>query len=382
MSVFNFLETKPLYYNEIDYNRMPRIYEKIKSNFSKQKIIHIIGTNGKGTTGRFLATALYNKSYKVGHYTSPHISKFNERIWLNGENIDNDTLELAHKKLQGILTLEDSHSLSYFEYTTFLSMLVFYECEFVVLEAGLGGEHDATAVFFKDLTLVTPISYDHEAFLGSDIKSIANEKLNAIQKNAIIAKQSYTEVYDKLEALQEEKECKIFAIHDILKEEDLEKISLISKKLLLVEYLQSNLELSICALKFFNILYEVKDFKNSKLFGRLTSISENIIVDVGHNPLAARAILKALRNETYILVYNTYKDKEYKKILNILKPIISNVEIIQIEDERVIQSDKLQKVLRDLEINYHNFSKINENKKYLVFGSFSVVEEFLKVYNG
>jgi len=107
-----FLHTKPLYYSEIDYSRMPRIYEKIKSNFSSATIIHIIGTNAKGTTGRFLASALHSIGYRVGHYTSPHILKFNERIWLNGEDSCDETLEQAHKRLQTILTKEDSDALS------------------------------------------------------------------------------------------------------------------------------------------------------------------------------------------------------------------------------------------------------------------------------
>lgn len=382
MNLFDYLATKPLYYTEINYMRMPRVYEKIKSHFSKQKIIHLIGTNGKGTTGRFLVTALHNQGYKTGHYTSPHISKFNERIHLDGEDISDTGLMYAHEKLQSILSIDDADSLSYFEYTTFLAMLVFFECDFVVLEAGLGGEHDATAVFDKDLTLVTPISYDHEAFLGSSIVSIANEKLNAIQNNAIVAKQNYIEVYEKVQKLKEEKKYNISRVDDILLEKDLEKVSAIAKELSLVKYLEDNLKLSICALKFFDINYEEKDFKNSKLFGRLSYINKNIIVDVGHNPLAAESILQALKNEKYILIYNTYHDKEYKKILNILKPIVTCVEIINIEDKRIESKAKLQKVLRDLKINYYNFDKIDKSKKYLVFGSFRVVEEFLEVYNG
>ena len=81
-----YLGTKPLYYNKIDYMRMPCIYKKIKEELPKPRIIHLIGTNGKGTTGRFLATALYSLGFNTGHYTSPHILEFNERIWLNGKN--------------------------------------------------------------------------------------------------------------------------------------------------------------------------------------------------------------------------------------------------------------------------------------------------------
>jgi dihydrofolate synthase / folylpolyglutamate synthase len=85
MSLNDFLEKKPLYYSEIDYTRMPRAYASIQEKLSIPKIIHIVGTNGKGTTGRFIANALFALGKSTGHYTSPHIQDFNERIWLNGK---------------------------------------------------------------------------------------------------------------------------------------------------------------------------------------------------------------------------------------------------------------------------------------------------------
>ncbi len=377
-----FLSKKPLYYNEIDYTRMPRVYEKIKSHIPHAKVIHLIGTNGKGTTGRFLVNALYSMGYKTAHYSSPHILEFNERVWLNGENVSYKLLDIAHTKLQTILSKEDSDSLSYFEYTTFLAMLLFHECEYVILEAGLGGEYDATAVFDKTLTLVTPIDYDHEAFLGSNIEDIAKTKLHAIQNNAIIAIQKYQEIDTIVDELAVSKKIVIQKVDKFLDDKDIEKIELISKKLSLASYLEENLKLSVSALKFLGLKYNVGDFENSKLFGRLSSLNENIIVDVGHNPLAASSVIKALKDEKYILIYNSYKDKEYKKILEILKPLVLHVEIINISDDRIEIKEELQKVLTDLKIEYEPFTKIIEDEKYLVFGSFRVVEEFLKVFNG
>lgn len=381
MSLDSFLRDKPLYYNEIDYTRMPRIYEKIKACFPSTNIIHVIGTNGKGTTGRFLATALFNMGYKTGHYTSPHILEFNERVWVNGENASYESLENSHKKLQEILTQEDINTMSYFEYTTLLSMLRFEGCEYIVLEAGLGGEHDATAVFPKVLTLVTPIDYDHESFLGNNIEDIATTKLNAVQNNAIIASQKHEDIYSVVQKIEKKNNVLIERLKKFIDDEDTKRIENISKSLSLASYLEENLKLSIACLKFLNITYEPKDFNNSVLFGRLTRFKENVIIDVGHNPLAASSIAHALAGNKYILVYNTYKDKEYKKILQILEPIILNVKIININDERIVAKKQLQSVLTDLEIKYDDFKTINQNKNYLVFGSFSVVEEFLKVYS-
>ncbi len=377
-----FLENKPLYYNEIDYARMPRVYEKIKTHFITSKIIHVIGTNGKGTTGRFLAAALVSKGFKVGHYTSPHILEFNERIWLNGDNVSNRELEFAHEQLQSILTRKDSEQLSFFEYTTFLAMLVFKSSDYVVLEAGLGGEYDATAVFSKVLTLVTPIDLDHEEFLGNSIKAIARTKLNAMQNSVILAKQKFHEVESTAKDIASKKGAKIYVIKDFLDTADDKKINEICEKLSLVEYLKENLKLSISALKFLGVDYSTENFENSRLFGRLTKIADNVIIDVGHNPLAAKSIAEALKGKKYILVYNSYKDKNYKEILRILKPIVWHVEIIDLVGERVESSELIQSVLNELEVEYTEFKALKHDKEYLVFGSFSVVETFLREYNG
>lgn len=378
MSLKNYLDAKPLYYTEIDYSRMPRVYEKIKSNFSDSIIVHLVGTNGKGTTGRFLATALFNKGYSTAHYTSPHILEFNERVWLNGEDVSYERLELAHEKLQTILSLEDSDSLSYFEYTTFLSMIVFEKCDYIILEAGLGGEYDATSVFGKTLTIVTPIDYDHESFLGTTIEQISTTKLNAIQKNAILANQKYSEVYDVAKSIEIKNGVKIDKVDALISKADIEKIEKISKNLSLATYLKENLKLAVCALNFLGVSYDEKMFFNSKLFGRLTKINENVLVDVGHNPLAASAIVKELAPQKFILIYNTYKDKDYKKILKILKPIIWHVEIIDVDEDRIELKDTLHRSLNHLSIKYKTYSCINKKEQYLVFGSFSVVQAFLK----
>ena len=378
----DFLESKPLYYTEIDYTRMPRAYESIKDKLQLPKIIHIIGTNGKGTTGRFLATALHNQSYKVLHYTSPHILEFNERIWIDGTNISDEQLESLHQELLTLLNQEFIESLSYFEYTTFLAVLAARECDYLILEAGLGGEYDATSVFKNVLTLVTPIDKDHEAFLGETIENIATTKLNAVQTKAILAKQKHQDVYTVAKEIASQKNVPITTVEHYITKEDDEKIFQITQQNTLPAYLIENLRLSISALKELGIEYTPNDFLNSKLFGRLTQLSQNILIDVGHNALAAEAIYEVLKGSKYTLVYNSYKDKDYKQILKILKPIIKELLVIEVVDSRIEKRENLESALIDLNISFKQFEKIDDNESYLVFGSFSVVEEFLKVYRG
>ena len=377
MEVETFLNNKPLYYDVIDYTRMPKTYARIKDTIKIPKIIHLIGTNGKGTTGRFLASALFSLGYKVGHYTSPHILAFHERIWINGFDVNPEVLQNAHEALQMLLTKEESDALSYFEYTTFLAMLLFEDLDYVVLEAGLGGEFDATAVFAKILTLVTPIDKDHEAFLGETVEEIATTKLNAIQNNAIFAKQKHEIVYKIAEKLEDKK---VYKAQELLEKEDLQKIEIIAHELSLAPYLIENLQLSISALKFLGIAYETKDFKDAKLFGRLSRIAPNILLDVGHNALAASSIAQALEGKKYTLIYNSYKDKDYKSILKALMPIIKSVELIEVDEPRIESPALMREVLESLGIAHKAFSQIQESENYLVFGSFSVVQRFLENY--
>ena len=374
----NFLENKPLYYDKIDLERMPRTYRAIKAKLPRPKIIHIVGTNGKGTTGRFLANGLLQNGFSVGHYTSPHILAFNERIWLNGENAGEGVLEAAHQKLSSLLSKKQSDALSYFEYTTLLAMVVYEKCDYVVLEAGLGGEFDATNVFDKALSLFTPIDIDHQAFLGDDIGSIARTKFRSMQKSAILGRQTNPDVERIYYEIAEEKGCDAKQIADLLSRGEQEEIRSIASKEGLADYLQENLLLALSGLKFLGFKADVSALAKAPLFGRLTKILENVLLDVGHNVLAAEAIASALKGQKFTLVYNSYRDKDYAAIIQTLKPIISDIELIDVDDMRIEEPSVLEGVIRAQRIPLSRFATIEKSKNYLVFGSFSVAEAFLR----
>jgi dihydrofolate synthase/folylpolyglutamate synthase len=378
MRLAPFLDSKPLFYDYIDYERFPVAYETVRASLSKPKIIHIVGTNGKGSTGRFLATALVRMGKRTGHYTSPHIISFNERIWMDGEEISDDHLENAHQKLLMILSSECAESLSYFEYTTLLAMVAYAECEYVVLEAGLGGEFDATNVFEKVLSIFTPIDFDHSAFLGNSIESIATTKLRSMQAVALMGKQPHIETKIIARQIANEKKTEIKCIDGMASVEIKEKALHIAIKNGLSDYLRDNLELAMAAFEILGYQVRTELFDQQAIFGRLSQISENITLDVGHNALAARAIMEFYGERKITLVYNTYGDKEYREILSILVPIIESVEIIEVNEGRIVEQELLESVLRELGLEYRQFDRIEEKKEYLIFGSFSVAETFLK----
>jgi len=379
MTLQDFLAEKPLYYKEIDYERFPKIWERYKNHFRLPKIIHIIGTNGKGSTGRFLAHYLFKAGVQVGHYTSPHILKFNERIWINGQNADDTLLETHHQKLQRLLSHEDSAAMSYFEYTTLLAISVFQNLDFIVMEAGLGGEYDATAVFPKDLTIVTPIGIDHESFLGDTLEKIAKTKLNAVHKFAILGKQEKA-VYKIAREYSRKQGIEFFRYTYFYTKDEMARARRIIRTLGLPPFFVENLLLGLAGAKFFGFEIKWSQMEDVQLFGRMQKIFDNVTIDVGHNPLAAEAIVQSLRKKQIVLVYNSYNDKDYLKILEIFKPILKRVEILPIYNQRIEEQGRLEESIEKLHIPYREFKGIDKDEFYLVFGSFAVAEEFLKHY--
>ena len=369
-----FLEHKTMYYDKIDFTIVESSWQILSSKIKLPFVIHIVGTNGKGSTGRFLAHYLYKKDYKVLHYSSPHIMKFNERIWINGSDVSDENLDIAHRFLQEILSLELLRKLTYFEYTTLLALYLSKDCDYLVLEAGLGGEFDATNVVPNNLSLITPIGLDHQSFLGNTVEEIARTKMRSVDTKMIIAYQPFPEViktaYEVKEQIKKERNKDI----EILLVKELDKYTLNNK---FASYLKQNLHLVIAALKELDIKIDLNLFDDTPLFGRCQRILPNVTIDVGHNPLAASVIVNEFKNRKITLIYNSYKDKDFETVLNILKPIIKKIVIIPLEDKRIVDKNNLLNIIKQLNIENEETLKIEEDEEYLVFGSFLVIEKFL-----
>ncbi len=341
-----------------------------------------MGTNGKGSTGRIMATLLHLSGKRVGHFSSPHILKFNERIWIEGEDISDEAIDKAHKKLYRILGQEMSSALSYFEYTTLLAMVAMENLEVMLLEAGLGGEFDATNVCSKELSVITPIGLDHQDFLGNSIEEIATTKMNSIDNDFVLALQSEEEVYRVAKRVVKQKGVKCHDIQEFKSNypQRYQEIKLLLETFGWASYLFENSLTALLALESLNLPYEIKHLKDVKLFGRFYKILPNVTIDVGHNLLASQAITKVLKKEQkeqIVLVYNALNDKDYANILKIFKPYVKRVEIIEIETVRAVELKLLENSLKGLNIPFKKFDKIDKDEEYLVFGSFYVVETFL-----
>ncbi|MFP6072359.1 folylpolyglutamate synthase/dihydrofolate synthase family protein [Helicobacter pylori] len=375
-----FLETKPKEYHKFEPSRFIQIYKDFKNTFFEiqAKVIHVVGTNGKGSTGRFLTLLLADQNFKVLHFTSPHVFEFRERFFVNGSVVEESVLENAHQQLQSHAF---SSACSYFEYATLLAVMLAKDCDYLVLEAGLGGEFDSTNALEKTLSVFTPIDYDHKEFLGDSLESIAQTKLKAMGSLNIIAPQQEL-VLNVAQKIAKEKHAKLIVVQNEISKEVMDYI----ERHHLAYFLAMNLEV---ALKAFETLMPcnkqevLKNLKPLNLIGRCELLSPNILIDVGHNPHSAKALkeeIKRVFNAPIVLIYNCYQDKDAFLVLEILKPVVKKVLILELHNERIIQLEKLKGILETLGLEYALFEDVEENENYLVYGSFLVANAFYERY--
>lgn len=443
-SVKKFLNDRPIFYKKIDYERFPKAYESIKDKIPLKNVIQIIGTNGKGSTGRFLANAIAAAGFRVGHYTSPHVFRLNERIYLAGPtdkclnsrelnldhnsnqclNLDRSSSELnlicdskspskpnlnqssselakqnfrsapigrdvsdaqlqrAHEFLQANLPAEFKDSLSYFEYLTLAAAVIFKECDYCVIEAGMGGEFDATSSFGRMLSLFTPIGTDHLGMLGQNLEQIARTKLITMQQAAILSDEMSEVPLRIARQIAQQKGTRLGFASDFLSESERAQIAEFCARNNLPKFQISNLSLALAAMKFLNLKFEISQLPPLNLRGRMEALAPNLRVDVGHNELAARAISEIYAGKKIVLIYNSFADKDIAAVLRTLAPVLKRVEILSYRvKDRKLGGAQIGKCLDELGIPHRKFSgEISADEQYLVFGSFYLAERFLKRY--
>jgi dihydrofolate synthase/folylpolyglutamate synthase len=190
--------------NNIKYDllRIKKLLHHLGDPHKKIKqIIHVGGTNGKGSTVAFLSSILKKAGYSVHSYTSPHLFEFNERIRIDGEKISNDYL---FSLCEAVRFIDSKYNIeaSFFEATTAIAFMAFAEnsADITLLEVGLGGRLDATNIIQHPLvTVITPISLDHTEYLGNSLQLIAKEKAGIIKSGApCILSCQYPEVFNVL----------------------------------------------------------------------------------------------------------------------------------------------------------------------------------------
>lgn len=307
-------------------------------------IIHVAGTNGKGSVVSYLSTIYGEAGYKVGRYVSPTICKYRERIQVNNRYIEkNDFAEgitLIQNIAEEMVTEGFSHPTP-FEVETALALWYYNRCccDLVILECGLGGSEDATNAMEKKICAVfTSISRDHIGILGETLEEIAAAKAGILRKNVPavsiqqepvveqVLKQKAAEIGTEL-ILANDSKIKMLQSnldHQIFSYEDFENIEIgltgahqVSNAVLALKVIQTLQE------KGFPVKREAvyQGFAKTKWIGRFTVIHKNplVIVDGAHNEDGAKklahTIKEQLRGKKLIFLMGVFKDKEYEKII-------------------------------------------------------------------
>lgn len=309
------------------------------------KTIHVAGTNGKGSVSTKIAHAFEQAGYRVGLYTSPHISSFRERIRVNGIMISEEAIESLLTYLFH-LSEKEQISATFFEFTTFLAFLYFAHerVDIAVLETGLGGRLDATNVVHPCLSIITSISLDHIDILGPTRESIAYEKGGIIkEKVPVIIGPNVP--FDIIQSIAQKKQspCMQVSCHSHLFEEENRLIAHAA-----LQYLASSFQLTPHAIE-------------KGLEGRqpcrfeIVPGDSPIILDVAHNPDGIQHLFHMLdhyySNQPFRFLFGLSKNKDLKSCLQLIAAYGKLFHLVEASNGRGAPTKHLYDQLRELGIH-------------------------------
>ena len=357
-------------------DRISALVDALGSPQLSYPTIHLAGTNGKTTTSRMIDQLLTNLGYRVGRYTSPHLESFTERISIKGEPITPAQMIATYKDIALYLDLIDSrqpHPISYFEAMTAMAFVAFaeYPVDIAVIEAGMGGQWDATNVVAADVSVITPIGLDHMEYLGNTISEIAATKAGIIKEQGfiVLAQQTPEAAVELLrraaevgadvarEGLEYSIDSRAIAVggqlisitglrghyDDIfLPLHGKHQASNAAAALIAVEAFFGEQDLDIDAVR--------AGFANVTSPGRCEVIHRDptIILDAAHNPHGAKAIAETMQSEfTFDEVTGIVAlmaDKDALGILQALEPVMNLVIVTTNSSERSMNVADLSKL--------------------------------------
>lgn len=379
-------------------DNIKKLLELLGNPQNNLKIIHVAGTNGKGSTCSFISSILKESGYKVGLYTSPFLETFTERIRVNGENIREEEVGKIVSLIKEKIEIMVSEGYSYPTEFEIVTAMAFYyynqeKVDFVALEVGLGGRYDATNVIDKPVvSAITSISLDHTGILGDTLAKIAFEKGGIIKedcptivypqqeeaseviKNICAEKKSkYIECdFKNIEIKSSNINSQIYNCNIKGKElRDLE-IKLIGDHQIKNSIVALNVIEYLNDIKITNISEENirKGLLETKWPGRIEKISENpmFIIDGAHNEEGAKSLANSIdkyfENKNKILVIGMLEDKDIDSVLDLLIPKFNKVITTTPDNPRAIDANKLKEKIERYNIEVTCKPNIKEAVDY------------------
>lgn len=318
--------------------RISKILDLLDNPQEKYQIIHIAGTNGKGSVSKIINQILIeqfkNQDKKIGLFTSPHLFNYEERIKINNLDIPSDIFSKLINEIDS-LALNNNIELTEFELITAVAFYYFYleKTDFVVLEVGLGGKYDATNIIKNPLVeIITTIDFDHSERLGQTIEEIAIQKAGIIKENSnvVILKENFG--YEVVKKIANNLKAKIYEpkITQIIFEDN-KNFALINNQKyefnLLGQHQGQNLALALEAIKQLGFSIDEiaikKALKNVQWKFRMDFYkNKNILIDGAHNPSGVKVLRKFLddnfQKDKKTFIFGCLKNKDYEKMLDIL----------------------------------------------------------------
>lgn len=380
-------------------------------------VIVVAGTNGKGSVCAFLSRIYTEAGFKVGTLTSPHLLRFNERIRVNDIEASDETITASFERIEAA---RGDISLTFFEFNTLAAVDIFIreKVDVMVLEVGLGGRLDAVNVFDADVAVVTSVDLDHQSFLGDTIEQVAFEKAGVFRAGKVaicgqnpppeslrlhaesigaewlLAQRDFD--YSKLE--QQQWSFRFHPQQGYLKNKTRNRNAL-PIPALRGTYQIGNASCALAALECLNaqLPVDIGAIKRGLLLvhnpGRFQVLPGRplVILDVGHNPHAARALRQNLIAlpfaEKRIAVFSMLADKDISSVLDIVRDQFDEWYLAPLNMPRGMTAEALQQILAEHGIEaVHLYdsvqdalqsalSKAGENDRITVFGSFYTVAD-------
>ena len=417
--------------------KLKKIYELLGKPCENKKIVHIAGTNGKGSTATFLENIFFAAGYSVAKFTSPHILRFNERILVNKEMISDEDVVKYCEAVMNVLE-ENGLQINFFEIATFVALLYFKEKnpDFIFLETGLGGRYDATNIVKSTIAAITNVSFDHVALLGNSLEKIADRKAGIIKNRQLcIYAQNLAEleeavkretdnsinVLKKYKGFQAELDNQNYkTIMKIVENENSKESGNIEK----INNNKNNLEKTFVLPLFgkfqannFLIAYEIakiygindkviqKGLDEISLAGRFEIFSKNpaTILDVAHNDDSVKVltenlnelfkddevifVLSVLGTKDIANIFKRILEKNYKIFITSLKEVTyglsaeeikKNLENSNISTKNIIFEDDILQAYNQAKEMV--LKKDNSYKAIVVCGSFYEIAKFKKLF--
>ena len=373
-----YIEETPKFTTKNKLEHTKECLRRLGNPQEKFRVIHVAGTNGKGSTCAFLTSILREAGYSCGLFTSPHLVEINERFQINEENIDNDTfLNAFHKvkKLADELVAEGSYHPTYFEMLFLMGMVIFADAgvDYVTLESGLGGRLDATTAVEQPVAcVIASISFDHMQYLGNTIGEIAGEKAGIIVPGVpVIYDANNSEAAKVIQKTAEEAGSPAFGVKE--SDTEIHQITRAGIDFSLKNGYYGNTEFKIpfvaryqvmngaLALKTMEVLRSIvpasletiqKGMRETRWQGRMETILPGVIADGAHNEDGVAKFVETAvhfqEESPLTLLFSAVDDKDYPDMIHtICKNIrFRNIVVTEVGGYRMVPAKKLAELFQ------------------------------------